>query len=146
MTDSQINVDSPMKQAFDRGVTEYEPIFRGTALDVEASDADNSFNNLRRILDCGVKVAGMHVGPSGVLITFCTGESYLATGFAVGNCDVGHEGLDLLRFAQFANAAGLGRLKDWKWYLATLPSHFRGQIELAPPTGLQIQAFNNDAE
>jgi hypothetical protein len=134
MNEHQIDLESPMKRAFDQGVDAYAPVFRGEALEVEACIPEVSLNNLRRILKGGLKVSALHAGKnSHTLVVFSTGETYLATGF-----NVGYPGdLACLMLAQFASEAGLGSMQAWKEYLGFLPPEFHGLLDPRVPTGCE---------
>lgn len=106
----QIEIESQMRSAARDGVDGYQPIFRGQPLEVEAAIPEVSLKNLRILLKAGLQVASMIAVESGhILVVFKTGETYLATGFAVG------EASDLTKaFAQFASEAFPGSRREWE--------------------------------
>lgn len=105
-----IEIESKMRAAARDGVDAYQPTFRGEPLEVEASLPEVSLRNLRKLLKAGLQVVAMvAVENDHILIAFKTGETYLATGFAIG------EPSDLTKaFAQFASEAFPGSRRDWE--------------------------------
>jgi hypothetical protein len=82
----KIEVDSSMRIAARQMVGEFQPVFRGQVLKTEVGLAANSEANLNHLLKEGLAVASIRVVEAGhVLVAFTGGESYLATGFAVGH-------------------------------------------------------------
>lgn len=124
-----IDLESRMLQAATEN--EYLPVFRGEPMDVEASMPEVSLKNLRKLLAAGLKVTSMMVVENGhVLIVFQTGETYLATGFAVASVEDNHVGDPTRMFAQFASEAHTsGTQREWENQLAWFyPKTFRGII------------------
>lgn len=136
----QIETDCPMRRALLDGVNGYTPVFRGETLIPEYSDNDASLKNVRRMLSVGLKICGLNVGPNGnVLVIFDSGETYLATGFAVGEYSLLVQAL-----AEIAVESGLGKMRDWMRYLTTLPSEgmFSGPLQIPPPShDLKLRPF-----
>lgn len=137
MSGRKIEIQSPMRAAMFESIDAYRPTFRGKCLDVEASIPAVSLKNLNVLLDAGLEVCGLESGPGGVLVTFRSGETYLATGFAVNQTG---EAVHLL--IQFAVKACPGRREDWQAYLMKLlPDGYTGTIDIPPPCGEAIHAF-----
>lgn len=116
----QINVESQMRLAAVGGVDAFQPVFRGEALRVEAGIPEVSLENLRKMLGTGLKVASMVAVENGhILIVFKTGETYLATGFSIGEDSTGDMmPSDLTKaFAEFAAEAFPGTLDSWEEHL-----------------------------
>ena len=122
---SQIPVDSPMAEAWLAGITEYQPVFRGLPMEEECGQVQASLKNLRTIVENGAEVCCLQVGKHGtVLVGFFGGQTYLATGFAVGEKDVKTKGL-----AEFTAEVGLGSAEKIYRFLAALPDDYEGPIE-----------------
>jgi hypothetical protein len=123
----KIEIESPMRAlARDNEPDAYQPVFRGLELEVEAQIPEVSLRNLQVLLKAGLRVATMAVVEHGhILVTFEMGETYLATGFAIGVAS------DLsLAFAKFASEAFPGTQQDWENHLAyMLPAGWRGLID-----------------
>jgi len=58
-----------------------------------------------------------------VLVVFATGETYLATGFGIGNTSEA-----TYRFARFIESIGWGRSRPIYKFLSTLPTDFQGTL------------------
>ncbi len=138
----KIEVTSPMKLAAEEGMNGYLPTFRGEELAVEMSDPAASLKNLRKLLKAGLKVLSvtMFEGEN-VLVVFTTGETYLATGFTVGEVD------DVSFFAQFLSEAGLGKTSEWLHTLRCYsPEDMAYPFEMKLERGFSLQAFDPDSE
>lgn len=109
----KIEIESTMRTAARDGIDAFQPVFRGQPLEVEASLPEVSLRNLRALLKAGLEVATMTVVEHGhVFVAFKTGETYLATGFAVGQfSQLSH------CFAQFAAEALGGDVSGWENHL-----------------------------
>ena len=134
----KIDIESSMQQAARNGLDGYQPIFRDQPLEVEACIPEVSLRNLRVLLKAGLEVSTMTVVEEGhVLIAFKTGETYLATGFAVGQVS------DLTKFfSQFASEAFSGSQSEWESHIAYFyePEH-QGLIEPMLTADLQPRIF-----
>jgi len=127
----QIPLEHPLRKAASDGLRSYQPIFQGELLQIEAEDAEVSLNNLIHILTTGAHVTWVEVVESGhVYVAFDSGESYLATGFAIQDS----HSLMTKCFAEFMNEATGGTDAE-KWLASLLlaygPKH-RGGITLVP--------------
>lgn len=127
----QIPTEHPLRRAANEGLRCYQPTFRGELLEIEAEDAEVSLNNLIHILTAGAHVTWVEVVESGhVYVAFDSGESYLATGFAIQDS----HSLMTKCFAEFMNEATGGSDAE-KWLASLLlaygPAH-RGGITLVP--------------
>lgn len=124
----RIEIESQMLRSA-REDAGYQPVFRGTELQVEGAMPEASLKNLRVLLKAGLQVASISIVEDGhAFITFTTGETYLAMGFAVGEAS-----LLTKCFAEFASTA-LGRTADF-WenqFIAAYDADHRGLIELSP--------------
>jgi len=120
-----IPVDSPMAAAWLGGVMEYQPVFRGLSMEEERGLVEVSLKNLRAIVESGAEVCCLQVGKYGtVLVGFFGGQTYLATGFAVGGKGVKTKGL-----AEFAAQVGFGSAEKIHGFIAALPNDYEGPIE-----------------
>ena len=121
----RIPVDSPMAEAWLAGVKNYQPVFRDLPTEEERGLVEVSLKNLRTIVKSGAEVCCIQVGKYGtVFVSFLGGQSYLATGFAVGEKGVKAKGL-----AEFAAEVGLGTAEKIHRFIAALPDDFEGPIE-----------------
>lgn len=100
----KIQVQSSMRTAFLEGCKKYEPNFAGYDLAPECGDPTVSLRNLEKLTP-GRTVTRVELGPAqNILVTWATGDCYLATGFSVG-CDDER----VKAFAAFLTAIG------WAW-------------------------------
>ena len=130
-----IQVVDAMRLAWEAGVERYTPSFRDELMEEECGDAGVSLKNLRAITGSGAKVCCMHARPNGVLVCFCGGLSYLATGFQVGHAA---EEPRLLGLARFAAEAGLGDAEKIAWFFGAFPSDYEGELEFPVPGDLSL--------
>lgn len=120
-----IHIEDAMRRAWREGVFRYRPIFQDEPLDEECGQVEVTLKNLRKIVKGGAKVCGFHVSKAGtVLVCFNDGQSYLATGFAVGERDIKVKAL-----SQFTAEIGLGTLEKIHEFLAALPDNYEGPLE-----------------
>lgn len=77
-----IDIESGTVRAWKTGVESYVPVFDGRPLEEETGSPEPSRRNLQVILQ-KTELASLVPGTSGVLVVFCTGETYLATGFSI---------------------------------------------------------------
>lgn len=92
---------SPMLRLFRDGVPGYQPAIEG--FDPETGDPQPSIDNIQRLRDAGLVLAGFLVKPTGVLVQFACGEQYYAPGLRVGT-----DGLATKALAHFAAEADYG--------------------------------------
>lgn len=123
----ELAVDGPMLRAWKEGVEQYRPTFQDEPLEIESGDVDVTLRNLQKIIH-GLQregwVSHFYVGAKAqILVTFTSGENYLATGFTIGEETPKVRGL-----AQFAAENGLGRFNEVYPFLAALPKDYRGVI------------------
>jgi len=129
-----IEVVGEMRAAWEAGEESYTPYFREEAMDEECGTVEVSLKNLRRLVASGEKLSSMYARPNGVLVCFCGGISYLATGFAVGkDAETKVKGL-----AQFAAEVGLGNAEKILRHIAALPSDYEGELEFPVPGDLSL--------
>ena len=94
-----------------------------------------SLRNLREIVKSRAEVCCLLVSKSGsVLVCFCGGMSYLATGFAVGK----DAGMKVKRLAQFAAEVGLGDSEKILRHITALPSDYEGELEFPVPGDVRM--------
>lgn len=133
---NSIEIESPMRKAAREGIESYLPTFRGQHLDVEGCIPEVSLKNLREILKAKVKLTWAEAVENGhIYLAFDSGETYLATGFAVGGIEVnGKRRSDprIIEFAQFLSEALGGTTNNWckKLMGNGYDVGFRGEIEL----------------
>jgi len=124
-----------MRQAWEAGVENYTPAFRDEMMEEECGDVGVSLRNLRAIVRSRAKVCCMHARPNGVLVSFCGGLSYLATGFQVGRAA---EKPKLLGLARFAAEIGLGDAEKIAWFFGAFPPDYEGELEFPVPGDLSL--------
>lgn len=130
----KIEVESLMRKAAANGLSEYQPIFRGEPLEVEAGEPKASLDNLRKMIKEGLEVQSvLVVEDANVLVVFKTGETYLATGF-----DIGDDSVATKSFAEFLEF-GLGYTTQVDWFnlLEAQDRLFKGPIDptrIMPPS------------
>jgi hypothetical protein len=129
-----IEVIGEMRTAWEAGAESYTPYFRQEAMDEECGTVEVSLKNLRRLVASGEKVCSILARPNGVLVCFCGGISYLATGFAVGK----DAGMKVKGLAQFAAEVGLGNAEKILRHIAALPSDYEGELEFPVPGDLSL--------
>lgn len=130
----EIQVVAPMRQAWEDGVSGYEPRFRDRPMEPECGAVETSLKNLREIVQTGAEVCSMYAGKSGVLVNFYGGLSYLATGFAVGKS----AGIKVKGFSQFAAEVGLGDAEKVQWYFGAYPDDYEGELEFPVPGDMSV--------
>jgi hypothetical protein len=110
-----MNIKSEMRRAWENGITSYTP----EGLDPETGDPKVTLSNARKLLET-LNVRDIEAKPDGpVLITFLTGEEFLATGFRLNTPEL----------AEFVIDAGLDERVDLvHTYLKSLPSDLAGPI------------------
>ena len=104
-------------------------------MDEERGAVEVSFKNLRRLVARGGKVCCMHARPNGVLVCFCGGFSYLATGFQVGRSA---DKSKLFGLAQFAAEVGLGDAKKIVQFFGAFPPDYDEELEFPVPGDLSL--------
>jgi hypothetical protein len=126
----KVEIQNPMRRAFEDGCDGYIPTFRGVSLDPEGADPAASLKNLNLILPV-CKVTKVEVGPNqNVLVTFATGEMYLALGFKIGDeRGDGQPIQDVKSFAGFLSRAGLGDYDAILNCLLALPPDYEGSLD-----------------
>ena len=129
-----IEVIGEMRAAWEAGAESYTPLFRDEAMDEECGAVEVSLKNLRRLVASGEKVCSILARPNGVLVCFCGGISYLATGFAGGK----DAGMKVKRLSQFAAEIGLGNADRILRHVAALPSDYEGELEFPVPGDLSL--------
>lgn len=129
-----IEVVGEMRAAWEAGAGSYTPYFREEAMDEECGTVEVSLKNLRRLVASGEKLSSMYARPNGVLVCFCGGISYLATGFTVGK----DAGTKVKGLAQFAAEVGLGNAEKILRHIAALPSDYEGELEFPVPGDLSL--------
>lgn len=129
-----IEVIGEMRTAWEAGAQAYTPLFRDETMDEERGAVEVSLKNLRRLVASGKKVCSIHARPNGVLVCFCGGISYLATGFVVGK----DAGTKVKGLAQFAAEVGLGNAEKVLRHIAALPSDYEGELEFPVPGDLSL--------
>jgi len=123
----RIEIESAMKKAAREGIDSYIPVFNGVDLEVEACIPEVSLRNLRTMLKTGLKVASVTVVDDGhILVAFATGETYLATGFAVGPASDLTLGLSKFMASAFPKLSA----SDWEGVITVgHDEYFRGVID-----------------
>jgi len=129
-----IEVIGEMRAAWEAGAEAYTPLFRDETMDEECGAVEVSLKNLRRLVASGEKVCSIHARPNGVLVCFCGGISYLATGFAVGK----NAGTKVKGLARFAAEIGLGNAEKILRHIAALPTDYEGELEFPVPGDLSL--------
>jgi len=120
----KIDISSQIVTAFKTGCSGYIPIFEGETLAPEGGLPETSFENLNTILAHGWTVVAIWIGESqNVLVVFASGETYLATGFSVGN-----KSEATFRFSRFIESIGWGKGRAIYKLLSALPSDFQGTL------------------
>lgn len=114
-------------------------------MEVEASIPDVSLRNLRTLVEAGLHVAVLMVVEQGhVLVVFTTGETYLATGFAVGE-----ESECSAAMAKFASQTFGRSVREWYLSLSDggiWPAHCRGIIDPNMLPGAAPRVFDPESE
>ena len=129
-----IQVEHAMLRAWLEGISGYQPVFRGQKLEVENGSVEVSLKNLRTIVKSGKLVSSLLVAPStNVLVTFLSGETYLATGLSVG-----HDGIEVKGLAEFASEVGLGNKKAIFRHISAFPKAYVGPIEFPVPGDVRV--------
>lgn len=111
---NRIQVENPMRVAAREGVSEYQPVFRDIALEMEdqitpEASAAISMRNLRALRKAGLVVKMVEcVENYHVLVTFTTSETYLALGFQIGTQDYTTK-----YFGQFLSEVFGGTAENW---------------------------------
>lgn len=125
----KIDIAGPMVAAHVEGIDAYTPIVDGRELKLEHGDVGDSLANLSQIVSPRRAVAAVYVRKRQVLVTFNTGESYLATGFQV---PASQEDLEHLARFVFKNKVG-GAAKSWhelaNWY-RNLRADYEGPLSM----------------
>jgi len=129
-----IEVVGEMRAAWEAGAESYTPYFREEAMDEECGTVEVSLKNLRRLVASGEKLSSMYARRNGVLVCFCGGISYLATGFAVGK----DAAMKVKGLAQFAAEVGFGNAEKILRHIAALPSDYEGELEFPVPGDLSL--------
>ena len=132
---SEIQMVGAMRQAWEAGVTDYTPHFRDEALEPECGAVEVSLKNLRKIVKSGARVCSLFGSQNGVLVCFCGGISYLATGFQVSRSA---DELKLKGFAQFASEVGLGSAEKVVWFFGAIPPDYEGELQFPVPGDLSV--------
>ena len=130
-----IQAVDPMRRAWEQGVTRYKPYFRDQMMDGECGAVEVSLKNLRMIVKSGAKVCSMHGRRDGVLVCFCGGISYLATGFGAGHAA---DRPKLLGLAQFAAEVGLGDAEKIVRHFGAFPDDYEDELEFPVPGDLSL--------
>ena len=130
-----IQVVDAMRLAWESGVTGYTPHFRDTAMQEECGDPKVSLANLRKIIAGGEKVCCMYGRRESVLVCFCGGLSYLATGFGAG---LAAEKPRLLAMAKFAAEVGLGDAEKIAEHFGAFPENYAYELEFPVPGDLSV--------
>ncbi len=120
------DTESPMRQAARTAACGYRPLFRGQPLDPETECPEASLKNLRVLLKAKLEIVAIHAVEHGhVFFVFSSGDTYLATGFAVGV-----ENRKVEAFAQLLLEACGGNKKAWAYHLCDgYVTHDRKQYE-----------------
>lgn len=130
-----IQVVDAMRLAWESGVTGYTPRFRDWTLQEECGDPRVSLENLRKIVAGSEKVCCMYGRRESVLICFCGGLSYLATGFGAGQAA---ERPRLLALAKFAAEVGLGDSEKIAEHFGAYPENCAYELEFPVPGDLSV--------
>jgi len=130
-----IEAVDPMRRAWEQGVTCYKPCFRDELMDEECGVVEVSLRNLRMIVKSGAKVCSMHGRKDGVLVCFCGGISYLASGFGAGHAA---DKPKLLGLAQFAAEVGLGDAEKIARHFGAFPDDYEDELEFPVPGDLSL--------
>lgn len=121
-----------MMNAWRKGLNAYLPAMEGFDLETEGGFAEVSLRNLRKIVQSGRQPVTFYVAHRNVLVTFRSGETYLATGFAVG-----YKGVEVAAFAEFASENGFGD-PDFNFaHCVALPEDYEGEV-LLPLKGMGL--------
>jgi hypothetical protein len=119
-----VPLEPRMKQIWEDGTTVYRPIYKGEPLEEENGNPEPSLHNLRKILADKLYVQYMFVGPhSHIFIVFTTGETYLATGFSIGD-----HGTKTKAFAQFSSEIKLGTPRECFQFLQAVEPEYTGVL------------------
>ena len=130
-----IEVIGEMRAAWEAGAERYTPHFREETMDEECGAVEVSLKNLRRLVASGGKVCSMYARPNGVLVCFCGGLSYLATGFQVG---LSADRPKQLGLAQFAAEIGLGDAEKIVRHFGAFPDDYEDELEFPVPGDLSL--------
>lgn len=119
-----------MTRAFAEGLDTYTPTFDdGCDMQPECGNPKITVTNLSRIVNPNRKVVHLHLGHGQVLVSFESGESYLATGFGYG-----HEQEEVHQLALFASKHGFGDHRELFIILSRLNTDYFGPIPPCDPT------------
>jgi len=130
-----IQVVDSMRRAWESGVTGYTPHLRDERLQEECGNPRVSLENLRKIVTSGEKVCCMFGRKESVLVCFCGGLSYLATGFGAGEAA---ERPRLLAMAKFAAEVGLGDAEKIVEHFGAFPENCAYELEFPVPGDLSV--------
>lgn len=111
------------------GIDTYTPVVDGCELKLEHGNVGNTLANLSQIVGPRREVVSVYVRKRQVLVTFNTGEAYLATGFQV---PANKEDLEHLARFVFKHKVG-GAAESWqelvRWY-SRLTADYEGPLVL----------------
>ena len=120
---------SPMLRLFQEGAKSYQPEIDGLAL--ETGDPQVSLENVRKVVATGRVIRDILMKPTGVLVTFSTGEHFYAPGLRVAT-----EGPATEALARIAAEAGLGPYDQLLPFYQDLETDYDGQLPGLNPNGL----------
>ena len=120
----EVRVGPDMERAFLEDLESYVPAMPGLALNLEAGDSKDSYENLVALMGALGRPTRVTRRPNGnVLVRFPGGESYLATGF-----DCGYSGTAPYYMAWFGSKAGFGDMEALWFALADMDRTYEGTV------------------
>jgi len=111
-----------MLRLFQSGATAYQP----EGLAYESGDPQVALDNLRQLMGQGLRIRDFLIRPTGVLVTFATGEQYYTPALRLVE-----PAFDAL--AEIAAEAGFGTLTALRTWWLGLPPDFTGPLEILHP-------------
>jgi hypothetical protein len=108
-----------MLRLFQSGATSYQP----EGLAYESGDPQVTLENLRQLMAQGLRIRDFLIRPTGVLVTFSTGEQYYTPALRIR----------IQELAEIAAEAGFGTLAALRTWWLSLPPDFTGPLESLHP-------------
>jgi hypothetical protein len=144
----KIHITSPMVEAFIAGTGTYTPVFDGGELETENGSAAVSERNLAKIVNPNRRVVSFFLRHRYVLVSFDTGDSYLATGFSYHgrSSRVKAFAKFAAKHAQFAAAYELDSYDQMLELVAGLNEDYVGPLPIEPPHDYRLPDRGNPEE
>ena len=116
MTPTATSITGPMLRLFQSGAPQYWP----EGLTYESGSPRAALKNLRALQGRGLRIRDFLLRPSGVLVTFNTGEQYYTP-------------VNFAHLTEIAAEAGFGTTPALQTWWRALPPDFIGPLEILHP-------------